>query len=262
MTVRWLSALALGLVCAAPAVALTGREVIDQAQTKHKFSSWHYRTLRASMANYDDGDLVRTRELEIMEQTDPRGEHRTFIHFTSPLDVQGTRFLHLSPRGETDKQWLFAPLTRRVRRIGDSQRDENFFGSDLSYRDLELLVRIQQWTDAEAKATLVGEEAVDGKQAHAVELVPIDNEEFPYSRYKLWFATDDLLLLRVDIYEDDKVMKRVTPTKYTKVGDYSTAMEADVANVDANSNTRFAFSEVVYDVEVPERTFTVGNLER
>jgi outer membrane lipoprotein-sorting protein len=262
MTLRRPLALVLALVCAAPAAALTGREVIDQAQTKHKFSSWHYRTARSSMANYDDGDLVRTRELEIMEETDPRGEHRTFIHFTGPLDVQGTRFLHLSPRGDKDQQWLFAPLTRRVRRIGDSQRDENFFGSDLSYRDLELLVRIQQWNDEEAKATLIGEETVDGKAAHVVELVPNDNEEFPYSRYRLWFGKDDLLLLRVDIYEGDAVLKRVTPSKYTKVGDYSTAMEADVANLNANSNTRFEFSEVVYDVEIPDKTFTVGNLER
>ena len=45
MTPRWLYALVLGLVCAVPAAALTGREVIDQAQVKHKFSSWHYRTV-------------------------------------------------------------------------------------------------------------------------------------------------------------------------------------------------------------------------
>lgn len=262
MTSRWLCALALAFIAVCPAAAITGREVIDQAQAKHKFSSWKTRTLTSEMTNYDDGDLVRTRELDITEQTDPRGEHRTFISFTGPLDVQGTRFLHLSPRGEKDQQWLFAPLTRRVRRIGDSQRDENFFGSDLSYRDLELLVRIQQWNDEEATATLVGEEQIDGKAAYLVELVPKDNDEFPYSRYRLWFGKDDLLLLRVDIYEGDEVQKRVTPTKYKQIGAYSTAMEADVANVPAKSNTQFVFSEVTYDVEVPEKTFTVGNLER
>jgi len=262
MSARWLVVSWLVLAGVGPAAALTGREVIDQAEAKHKYASWQFRTMRAEMENFDDGDSVRTRELEIMEQTDPRGEHRTFIHFTGPADVQGTRFLHLSPRGEADKQWLFAPLTRRVRRIGDSQRDENFFGSDLSYRDLELLVRIQQWTEEEAKATLIGEDGVDGKDAYLVELVPQDNDEFPYSKYRLWFAKDDLLLLRCDIYQDDEIEKRVTPTKYTRIGDYSTAMEADVANLEAKSNTKFAFSEVVYDVEVPDRTFTVGNLER
>src|SRR5215510_7279441 len=124
------------------------------------------------MATYANGSLKRSREIDISEQTNPRGEHRTFMSFSSPADVQGTRFLHLSPRGTGDQQWLYAPATRRVRRLAESQRDENFFGADLSYRDLELIVRIQQWNDAESTATLeAGTETIDGKTCNVVTLV-------------------------------------------------------------------------------------------
>jgi Outer membrane lipoprotein-sorting protein len=253
--------LAAALALAVPAAALTGREVIDSAQKKNGFSTWKDRSSLAMMQTYDHGSLVRTRELVVTEQTDPRGEHRTFLRFTSPADVQNTRFLHLSPRGEKDQQWLWAPGTRRTRRLGDAQRDENFFGTDLSYRDLELLVRIQQWNDDEATATLVGEETIDGKPSYLVELVP-KNEEFPYSKYRLWFGKDDLLLWRVDVYEGDQVQKRVTPSRYEKIGDYQTAMEADIANVQAETHTVFTMRDVKYDAGVSEGVFSVSNLDK
>lgn len=253
--------LAVALAMAAPAAALTGREVIDTAQKRNGFSTWRDRTASAKMETYDKGSLARTRELDISEQTDPRGEHRTFLRFTSPADVQNTRFLHLSPRGDKDQQWLWAPGTRRTRRLGDAQRDENFFGTDLSYRDLELLVRIQQWNDDEATATLVGEETLDGRANHVVELVP-KNDEFPYTKYRLWFDTKDFLLWRVDVYEDDAVLKRVSPKRYEKIGDYQTAMEADVANLPADSHTIFTMRNVRYDGGVSDGVFSVSNLDK
>jgi hypothetical protein len=253
--------LAAAVVAVASAAGLTGREIIDTAQQRNGFSTWKDRTASAKMETYDKGNLVRTRELDVTEQTDPRGEHRTFLRFISPADVQNTRFLHLSPRGDKDQQWLWAPGTRRTRRLGDAQRDENFFGTDLSYRDLELLVRIQQWNDAEATATVVGEETIDGKACHVVELVP-KNEEFPYSKYRLWFDTQDSLLWRVDVYEDDTVLKRVSPTRYEKVAGYQTAMEADVANLPANTRTVFTMRNVRYDAGVGDGVFSVSNLDK
>ena len=247
---------------AAPACAIPGREVIDTAQQRNGFSTWHDRTVSATMETYDKDTLARTRELDIAEQTDPRGEHRTFMRFTSPADVQNTRFLHLSPRGDKDQQWLWAPSTRRTRRLGEAQRDENFFGADLSYRDLELLVRIQQWNDDEATATLVGEDTVDGKPSYVVELVP-KNHEFPYAKYRLSFGKDDFLLWRVDVYDEGgTVQKRVSATRYEKVGKYQTAMESDVANLAANTHTVFTMKNVRYDEGVSENTFSVSNLDK
>jgi outer membrane lipoprotein-sorting protein len=259
MTLRILVLLA---ALVAPAVAITGREVIDQAQQKNGFSTWKDRKGGATMDTYDHGTLTRTRDMNIIEQTDPRGEHRTFLVFTSPSDVQGTRFLHLSPRGDQDQQWLWTPQTRRTRRLGDAQRDENFFGTDLSYRDLEMLVRIQQWNDDEATATLVGEETVDGHPSYVVELKP-KNDEFAYTKYKLWFGKDDLLLWRLDVYEDDQtVLKRIEPTDYQKIGNYQTAMRAKVSNVTADTRTDFKMRDVKYDTGVSDAQFSISALDK
>lgn len=248
---------------AVPAYAVTGREVIDGAQQKNGFSTWKDRKVAATMSTYSGGTLTRVRDVDISEQTDPRGEHRTFMAFTGPADVQGTRFLHLSPRGAPDQQWLYAPATRRVRRLAEAQRDENFFGADLSYRDLELLVRVQQWNDEESTATLDGEETIAGNACHMVTLVP-KNQEFPtYSKYLLAFGTADGLLYRVDIFDQEKnLYKRVIPRSYERIGRYATAMEADIETLPNDTKTVFRFRDVKYDVGIGENTFVVSNLDR
>ena len=255
-------ALALAWGAARPAVALTGREVIDTAQKRNGFSTWRDRAGGATMETYEKDTLARTREVDIVEQTDPRGEHRTFMEFTGPSDVKGSRFLHLSPRGEKDQQWLWTPSARRVRRLGDAQRDENFFGTDLSYRDLELIVRIQQWNDDEARATLESaEETVEGKPCFVVELVP-KNDEFPYSRYRLWFGKEDYLLWRVDVNSlGGKVFKRVLLHRYERIQNYATAMESEVANVPEGTHTAFKMRDVHYDAGVGDALFNVATLE-
>ena len=246
-----------------PAWALTGRDVIDDAQQRNGFSTWKDRVLSATMETYSGDALTRTRDLEITEQTDPRGEHRTFMVFISPADVQGTRFLHLSPRGAGDQQWLYAPSTRRVRRLAEAQRDENFFGADLSYRDLELLVRIQQWNDAESTATLDKDEPIDGHPCHVVTLVP-KNDEFPYTRYRLWYGTGDLLLWQVDVFDKDEKtpVKRVTPRRYARIGDYETAIESDVATPAADTHTYFTLRNVKYDTGVSDEVFGLANISK
>src|SRR5207247_443272 len=84
---------ALVLICGArtPAAALSGREVMDTAQQKNGFSTWRDRVLETTMESYAT-TLQRTREATVSEQTDPRGEHRTFMEFTGPADVTGTLF--------------------------------------------------------------------------------------------------------------------------------------------------------------------------
>ena len=256
--------LAMLVVAAAavPAAALTGREVIDSAQEKNGYSTWHDRKVSATMESYDKDTLARTRELNVTEQTDPRGEHRTFLEFTGPHDVQDTLFLHLSPRGEKDQQWVWTPATRKARRLGEAQQDENFFGTDLSYRDLELLVRIQQWNDSESSAKLAADEAIGGKSCHVVDLVP-KNVEFSYSRYKLWFGTNDALLWRVDVFDaEDRVVKRITLDHYQRFDRYATPMESNIANVQADTHTMFRLRDVRYDKGVDESLFSLSNLSR
>ena len=259
---RTFAIISVVVLLARAAAALTGREVIDGAQKKNGFTTWHDRVLETTMESYTKDSLQRTRDATVTEQTDPRGEHRTFMQFTSPSDVTGTLFLHLSPRNDKDQQWVWTPVTRKARRLADAARDENFMGTDLSYRDLELIVRIQQWNDDEATATLEPDADVGGKPCHVVTLVP-KNQEFTYSRYRLWFGTADALLWQVEVFDENgKLFKRVTMGAYERVQDYATAREWQVANVQYDTHTAFKIRNVRYNAGVSDDTFTVSNIQK
>ena len=259
---RTFAIISVVVLLARAAAALTGREVIDGAQKKNGFTTWHDRVLETTMESYAKDALERSRDATVTEQTDPRGEHRTFMQFTSPSDVTGTLFLHLSPRGDKDQQWVWTPATRKARRLADAARDENFMGTDLSYRDLELIVRIQQWNDDEATATLEPDADVEGKPCHVVTLVP-KNQEFTYSRYRLWFGTADALLWQVEVFDENgKLFKRVTMGAYERVQDYATAREWQVANVQYETRTAFKIRNVRYNGGVSDDTFTVSNIQK
>jgi hypothetical protein len=56
------------ITVASPAAALTGREVLDTAQQKNGFATWHDRKTTATMETYAKDTLERVRDVDIFEQ--------------------------------------------------------------------------------------------------------------------------------------------------------------------------------------------------
>src|SRR5262249_34666131 len=153
-----------------------GRGVIAAAQARHGLATWKDRTSTVILETFE-AEGGRRREATIVEQTDPHGPHRTRIDFADGGETLVTRLLHVAPRGGPDTYWLGSPGSRRVRRVagnaaGSLPRDEIFTGTDMSYRDLELVVRIQQWDDDAATATLEADEPCGGVSCHRIALAP------------------------------------------------------------------------------------------
>jgi hypothetical protein len=259
-----LAATALLLV-ANGAGALTGREVIDQAQARNGFATWRDRRSLVTIEGFDGSNHV-IREAEVYEQTDPRGEHRALMEYRSPADFKGTRYLVVSPRRARQDWWMWTPVARRVRKLGGTypglQRDEIFFMSDLSYSDLGLLVRIQQWTDAEGTARLEGEEACGEHTCDRVRLVPaLDNEEVPCASYRLWFTRDDRLLQRAELYDPhDQLMKTITCGGYFASGRFMTARSCEIEHVKTKTRSVITVQEVAYDTGLGDDLFTIAHL--
>jgi len=254
------------LLFASQANALTGREVIEQAQARNGFSTWHDRRSLVRLEPFDGAVRGVTREAAVYERTDPRGEHRTLMEYLSPDSFKGTRYLHVSPRRTRQEWWMWTPATRRARKLGGTypglQRDEIFFISDLSYSDLVVLVRIQQWTDAEGTATLEGEEACGEQTCDRVVLVPAkDNGEFPCARYRLWFSRDDRLLRKAELYDpESRLMKTITCGGYFASGRYMTARTCVIERVKTQSRSTITVKEVAYDSGLGDELFAIGHL--
>src|SRR6185295_14573913 len=116
----------------------------------------------------------------------------TILFFLTPAEVKGTAFLAFTHKGRSADQWLYLPALKRVRQITASSRGESFVGTDLSYHDLDLVQEMPSWTEADARSSLRGEEAIDGTPTHAIELVP-QREDIGYKRVVVWLGKDDLV---------------------------------------------------------------------
>ena len=96
-----------------------------------------------------------------------------------------------------------------------------------------------------------------------VTLVPKNNEEFPSSRYRLWFGKDDLLLWQVEVDDLEKrPFKRVRLSRYERVQDFATAQESDIANLQYHTHTTYKLRNVRYNSGVSDDTFSVANVQK
>ena len=134
-------------------------------------------------------------------------------------------------------------------------------GNDMSYRDLELIVRIQQWDASSASATVEGEEPCGEATCYRIMLAPTHPNEFPCKRYRLWYSRDDLLLRRVDLYDmDDRLVKRVTCRDYFATGAFQTPRTCLIEHVPTNVRSTITVSDITYGVEASDDLFSVTNL--
>lgn len=255
----------LAVLLAAAARGDDGRAIIERARATNGFAAWTERRSEITLAGVQDGG-GRTLRATVSERTDPRGEHRTRIDFTAPDDQRGRRMLHVAPCGAPDEYWLWYPTDRRARRVagnaaGSRQRDEIFFGTDMSYRDLELIVRILQWDANDATST--AEDVPCGERTCTrVTLVPAARKEFPFSRYELFFSREDLLLERVTLYGDaaDPV-ETIRCEGYRSVGRFQTPRSCTIEHAPTHARAVITIEDAAYDPGLSDDLFTVSGLE-
>ena len=78
--------------------------------------------------------VVRTLQILRKQSVQPG---KALVRFLEPFDVRRTSVLILENADANDDLWVYLPALRMTRRISSSQRADSFFGTDLSYEDVE-----------------------------------------------------------------------------------------------------------------------------
>jgi hypothetical protein len=77
-----------------------------------------------------------TRKMDNIVLEVPGDGDRSLSTFLTPLDVRGTKLLSWGHDDKEDKQWLYLPSIKRVKRISSNNRSSSFMGSEFTYEDL------------------------------------------------------------------------------------------------------------------------------
>jgi len=258
-----LVAAAMAMAQAASAEAATAREILDRAKALDDTTrKWTDRTQNMALVIHDARGGERRRELRVYNRRFPDDEDKALSFFLSPPEVKGTGFLQWAHKRRDDDQWLYLPEFKRVRRITARLRDESFMGTDFSYRDLEILGEILDWSEDEAPTELTGEETIAETPCHVIELRP-KHEGSSYGRIVLWMDRDKLIARRMDFFDlDGTKVKTLSMDGVTDVGPIPTAHRLEMRNLKKGSRTLVELSDVRYDVGLSDDLFTQRHLER
>jgi hypothetical protein len=253
---------------AAPAAsaspANSARALLDEANRLDDTTrAWRDRTQRLALRIVDGRGIERNRVMVMNTLKRPGGEDKTLVVFHAPPEVRGTSFLQFSHADRDAEQWLFLPALNRVRQISAQSKNESFMGTDFSYRDLELLTDVVEWSEEEAPATLVGTETVDGLEGAVIELEP-RKKDVGYSRIRLVMTRPDVVIRRMDFYSGSSATpkKSLTMSNYEDVESKPTPLRLEMVQPGPGSKTFVDVSDVRYDTGMTEDEFTTRALER
>ncbi len=250
------------VVCARIAVGDDAKSVLDHLrhliQTTRK---WNDRTQELRLRIVDNRGGERTREVTIRTKKFEGDKTRTLLRFEAPSDVKGVAMLQWADPKGADSQWLYLPELRKVRQVAGGAKRQSFVGTDFSYEDLAIITQFQDWTDSEARATLLRHEPLNGDTAQVLEFVPT-GKDLAYAKILVWLAGNDLLAARFEFYDPSgELKKRLSQTEWRPVGTIATAFHMELENIQGNSRTVADFSKVTYDSGLADEVFTQRSLE-
>lgn len=263
---RSLTAIGLGLAIgiASPAWAESAREILDRAKAINDAREPKDVAQHLRMVLVDARGNERVREIETRVKTVAQNERKTITFFLSPPEVKGVGFLSFAHPDRDDDQWLYLPAMKRVRRITSNVRTQSFQGSDFTYQDLDLFEDIPDWTESDAKSTLVkAKDTIDGVDCAVIELIP-QGKDLAYGKLVIWLQPTEATIRRMELHDakDGALWKTMSLSEFTTIDGIPTPKLLVMSNEKKGTKTRMELSEVRYNRGIPDDLFTERQLER
>lgn len=254
----------LGAVAVGTAAAASpSRDILDRRKALDDGPRrWRDREQHVSLTIVASRGGERHRELVVYERRLTDDERQTILFFEEPAEVRGTGFLSFSRAGNPAEQWLYLPALNRVRQITAQTRTQSFVGTDLTYQDLDIIQEMPSWTEEDAASELIRDETLDQVATHVIGLSP-HREDIGYDRIVLWLGVDDLVMRRLEFFEDGAdPVKRIEQRDIKLVGKIPVAHRLEIERPQRGSHTVMEVGSVTFDQDLEEELFTQRALER
>jgi outer membrane lipoprotein-sorting protein len=190
----------------------------------------------------------------IFDRIGSHGDSKSILRFTAPPEVKGVALLVVNHPERASDQWMWTPALERDRRIALQDRSARFFGTDFSFEDLEER-DVNQFS-----YNLLGEEPQAGAACWKLESRPKQTKASQYTSSQLWIRKDNYVIIRIDHYKKDKLMRRIDYSDVEKVQGIWTPKTFEVADPARNSRTVMKIENLHYDTPMQDSEFTVEAL--
>lgn len=203
------------------------------------------------------GDRVTYRSFDVVyKKIDARG--RTLLRFTEPDYLRGNTLLIIEEDDGRNDTWIYQRELRRPRRVLAGHKGDSFYGSDLSFEDLEhhdwrrfALRRLPDTTEQGTRAFVVEASAPSDSQYSKV-VATVERDRLALLRLDLFKAGSgepikSLELVATEIVEEDGILK---PARMW------------VRQRGREASTEVVFEKIEDDPEIADSVFATMRLER
>lgn len=172
-------------------VPWSAREIIETAFDR----MFNYPSVRSvTLEIHRGGSRVTYRSFDVVyKKVDGRG--RTLLRFTEPEYLRGNALLMIEEEDGRNDTWIYQRNLRRPRRVIAGHKGDAFYGSDLSFEDLEH----HDWKRFDLKR--LPDRLEQGKPSYVVEARA--SADSHYSKVVATVEQERMALLRLDLYGAD-----------------------------------------------------------
>jgi outer membrane lipoprotein-sorting protein len=182
-----------------------------------------------------------------------RGREDALIRFTAPARDAGNATLK-----QGDNMWTYTPKLNKTIRLPFSLMSQSWAGSDFSYNDLSRTDDLLRYY--ELSITAVAEE--DGHRVYTIEAIPHDDAPVVWGKEE-WVLRDDYVLVSQTFYDQSlEPLKRLETRRIGELGGRVMPLTMRMGKLETPDEfTEVTYEAADFDIELPDRTFTVFNLQ-
>jgi len=181
------------------------------------------------------------------------GSQKMYVYFDQPADVKKMVFIVWKNLDKDDDRWLYLPALDLVKRIAATDKRTSFVGSDFFYEDVsgrsinDDTHELQKTTDS----------------YYVLKNTPKSPDTVEFSYFTMWVHRTTFLPLTIEYFDKNGDKYREYKALDVKtIQGHPTVVKARMEDLRTKSSTVLEYSEVAYDIGIPEDVFAERYLRR
>jgi len=239
---------------AAPPEAAGAAALLDRA-FRNLYAEDYIQTLVLATSSRGGREMRRRLQLTRRQSVKPG---KALLRFLYPESIRRTSVLILENEDASDDLYVYLPAVRMTRHLSNAQKGDSFFGTDLSYEDVE-----PKHVEDFAVRWLPEEGDAEGRPCVLVEVTAAPGFESTYEKQISCIERERAIILWTDYYAKGRRLKRLTidPDEVRLVGERYIPFLITMETPGARSLTKVITEDYDLRVEIDDKLFNTWNLE-
>ena len=190
------------------------------------------------------------RKLEIKKLEGKNGD-KSLLTFLYPNDLKDTKLLSYEVIGGDDKQWLYLPAIKRVKRISSRNKSGSFMASEFSYEDISSQNYKNYTYPSDAKKM-----QIDGVEYFEIVRIPKDKHS-GYSKQIIYIDTKEYLAHFGDYFDkNNRLLKKIKFENYVKLNGVWRVHKIVIENLQNSKSSTLNWDNDTIKVGLTKRDFS------